>query len=301
MHTLRRPNRLGAVILSLLAVVAGPQVVQAQDLASFGYSIIGLAPLTGDPITEMVELEGTLGSTDLRTTTGMVIQVYELQGSRGQPFSIDVMSTDFDAYLMLVGPGYGEPETDDDSGGACNARLTVFLPEDGPYRVVVASLAGSTGTYQLRVDAREHPPVQGDCGAFDSDPEMAASLDALSESGTLSVGAALEQDLLIDGPTLSNDSPAQAFSFTADAGADVWIDAISVDFDPYLYVVGPGISGYLSDDDSGGECNARIRLSPEDGATYRVVVRALTPETGGLFTLRASTMEGPDEPGSCGF
>jgi len=272
---------------------------QQTDLAHFGYSVLALVPVVGDPIAGEAEVSGMLGSTDLRTSSGMVVQAYELQGTRGQPFSIDVASTDFDAYLMLLGPGYTEPLTDDDSGGACNARLTVFLPDDGPFRVLVGSLAGEVGAYTLRVDEREHPATQGDCGAATSDPAMMRSLTDLVATGDVSLGSTIEAELLIDGPALSDGSPAQVYEFSGEPGQTVWVDAISVDFDPFLYVAGPGITGFMSDDDTGGQCNARVRFVASESGSYRIAIRALGEGTGGLFTLRVSDSEQADEPGAC--
>jgi len=68
-------------------------------------------------------------------------------GSQDEPAKrsrIDLAATAFDAYAFLVGPGFetGAPQ-DDDSGGHCNARLTVRLPRTGDYFIVVTSSDGS--------------------------------------------------------------------------------------------------------------------------------------------------------------
>lgn len=67
-------------------------------------------------------------------------QEWRFAGQAGATVTIDLMSDAFDAYLFLLWPGLtGEPPQDDDSGGHCNARLTVRLPRTGDYFIVVTS------------------------------------------------------------------------------------------------------------------------------------------------------------------
>lgn len=276
-----------------LGLSAAP--ILAQSSAEFGYSILGAVPAT--PVDIVSETAATLSGTDLRTTGGMTIQVFEFTGEQGMPVSIDVMSEDFDAYLFLVGPGFDDVMTDDDSGGACNARLTVFLPGSGTYRVAAGSLGGSTGAYTLRLDGREHPGVQGDCGGGGGGDYVEA-MNAMESNGFVDVGSEASADLLLDGPTLLDMGPAAAWDVIGAVGQTVTIDLISEEFDALLYVAGPDISGYMSDDDAGGACNSRIQLTIGSDEPYRIVAMALG-EGGGLYTIRVSEETPPVSTDSC--
>src|SRR6266581_2357807 len=65
-------------------------------------------------------------------------QEWRLAGRAGETVTIDLASEAFDAYAFLLGPGFDATSPqDDDSGGRCNARLSVRLPRTGEYFVVV--------------------------------------------------------------------------------------------------------------------------------------------------------------------
>lgn len=94
----------------------------------------------------------------------LYLQAWLFQGYAGEKVSIDLVSHEFDAYLLVTGPGLAQVLEDDDSGGACHARIT-FVPKDsGNFRVVVSSsLPNQTGTYTLTVFRQPGPLAPGDC------------------------------------------------------------------------------------------------------------------------------------------
>lgn len=293
-------SHLGHVTLSLgvlfAASVSGTPVF-AQSATDFGNSILGVVPVAGT-LQSPSETNGTLLSTDLETTGGVLIKVYEFEGEQGAPLSIDVMSEDFDAYLFLAGPGYDDVLTDDDSGGACNARLTVFLPGTGVYRVVAGSLAGEGGDFTLRLDGREHAEMQGECGGGGGD-DYANEIAAIESNGFADVGSEVSGDLLIDGPSLFGGSPVTVWDVIGTPGQTVYIDLMSSEFDALLYVTGPDVAGFISDDDSGGACNSRVELTFSSDEPYRIAVSSLGEGQGGLYTLRLSEEALPTTPGPC--
>ena len=92
-------------------------------------------------------------------------QQWRLAGRAGQTVTIDLAATAFDAYAFLVGPGFetAAPQ-DDDSGGHCNARLTVRLPRTGNYFIVVTSSERlATGAFTLSVVAGRKPRSLAPC------------------------------------------------------------------------------------------------------------------------------------------
>lgn len=90
---------------------------------------------------------------------------WRLAGRAGQTVTIDVMTGAFDAYAFLLGPGFerSTPQ-DDDSGGHCNARLTVRLPRTGDYFIVVTSSERfATGAFTLTVTTGPKPVSLAPC------------------------------------------------------------------------------------------------------------------------------------------
>ncbi|MFQ6045515.1 MAG: hypothetical protein ACE5PT_04025 [Gemmatimonadales bacterium] len=140
----------------------------------------------------------------------------------------------------------------------------------------------------------------GAADAQQSSATLRPELDAVPVVGELSLpgetSAALEPgDYLLP----HRATYARAWTVSGTAGRTYTIDAVTDQpeaFDPFLYVVGPGLARPLENDDGGGECNARIRLTFPETGTYRIVVTTWREwETGG-FTLRATerTEPGPD-------
>ena len=92
-------------------------------------------------------------------------QQWRLAGRAGQTITIDFASSAFDAYAFLLGPGFeAAAPQDDDSGGHCNARLTVRLPRTGDYFIVVTSSERlATGAFTLTVVPGSKPGSLAPC------------------------------------------------------------------------------------------------------------------------------------------
>ncbi len=92
-------------------------------------------------------------------------QQWRLAGRAGQTITIDLASTAFDAYAFLLGPGFeAAAPQDDDSGGHCNARLTVRLPRTADYFIVVTSSERlATGAFTLTVVPGSRPGSLAPC------------------------------------------------------------------------------------------------------------------------------------------
>lgn len=103
---------------------------------------------------------GSLGKADALSADSTFVQSWTLSGQAGQTITIDLLSTEFDAYVMLRGPGIrgSRDYSDDDSGGTCNARLTVTLPRNGEYEIIV-NTAGKLemGAFTLTVQVGSRP------------------------------------------------------------------------------------------------------------------------------------------------
>ncbi|HEX9705545.1 MAG TPA: hypothetical protein VGA20_09885 [Gemmatimonadales bacterium] len=110
---------------------------------------------------------GMLSRRDTRLPgDGTMAQWWRLEGAAvGDSVTIDLVSDAFDAYLVVTGPGIeGGALEDDDSGGACHARISLRLTGRGDYHIIVnTTVADATGPFLLRVSAAPPPPAPGAC------------------------------------------------------------------------------------------------------------------------------------------
>ena len=105
-------------------------------------------------------VSGALAGGDETLETGEYVDTYRFTGRRGQRVAVDLTSSAFDAYTMVVTPSGDQFDNDDGEDGT-NSRQELVLPEDGEYRVRLTSYRpGETGTYRFSVEAGREPPRQ---------------------------------------------------------------------------------------------------------------------------------------------
>ena len=80
-------------------------------------------------------------------------QAYTFEGRRGQSVTITLNSNDFDTYLILLDSDDQKiAENDDASSSNSNSEISVTLPANGRYSIVVNTYdASGQGRYQLTV------------------------------------------------------------------------------------------------------------------------------------------------------
>lgn len=103
----------------------------------------------------LLQRQGVLDPTtaEILPFDGSLYQAYPFDGRAGQEITINLASSDFDTYLILLDPS-GEKigENDDISRSNTNSQLNVTLPRSGTYRVIVNTYdAGGQGQYILKV------------------------------------------------------------------------------------------------------------------------------------------------------
>lgn len=287
------PRRLCGVLL--LASLAAGMPVDARGQEE-------VEELTRLPLAGHLELgsetPGML-TTDLLWTDGSYVQAWGLELAAGQSVTVDLLSDEFDAYLMVAGPGLDEILSDDDGAGACDSRITFAAPESGVYRVVVNTLDTEvTGRFRLRVTDEPGPVTAGECGVEQA--ELGDWLMSLSTDGrALSVGQEVPGELSAQDEASWDESYVQAWALPMRAGQEVTVDLLSDAFDAYLYLIGPGIAEPLTDDDSAGACDARITFTAPESGEYRVVVNSLMAVATGPFRVRVTDEPGPVTAGEC--
>ena len=96
-------------------------------------------------------VEGMLQDGDDTLESGEFTDILTLDVQAGQTIRIEMVSDDFDPYLILRAPS-GQQEDNDDAGGSTNARIDYRADETGTWRVSFTSASpGETGRYQATV------------------------------------------------------------------------------------------------------------------------------------------------------
>jgi hypothetical protein len=268
------------------------RATEIDDLTQF--------PLEGRSITVGDESTGSLTDSDA-TFLGSPTQAWAAQGSAGAPFSVDLISDDFDAFLTVLGPGLDEYVTNDDGAGRCDSRISLTFPESGEYRVIVSALGVGTGAYRLIARERPGPASPEFCdppaeagGLGDDDEYVEGSLEEVTVVGSLQLESTVTSSMNGDEGRF-RDRPLQGWTLDGVAGSRVAITLTSDQFDSYLFFDGPGFSDPLSDDDSGGGLDSRICVElPETGA-YRVFSGPLSSADAGSEYRLAATVGGAAE------
>jgi S1-C subfamily serine protease len=197
---------------------------------------------------------------------GSYYNPYRFEGQAGQRVTIDMVSQELDAYLILLSPDREDVfMQDDDSGGNLNARLSLQLPYTGTYLIFANAYAeGETGRYQLRLsDAGEASQVSSE-GYI------------LRQEGRLGTGDA----------TLQDGSYFREYTFRGRAGQVVSIRLESREFDTYLMLLDEaGNRLAVNDDINANTTNSAIRTTlPRDGI-YTIIVNAYDSTGAGRYLL----------------
>jgi hypothetical protein len=137
----------GAYTLSVLGAGGG----------AGGDGAVPLAILPGE--TRVGELDGG----DPTFSDGSHYDVWTFQGVAGQEVTVEMTSSEVDAYLLLY---HGSPESgeyvaeDDDGADGTDSRITAVLPTSGTYSIVANSYGGGEmGSYSLSFSAAEREGV----------------------------------------------------------------------------------------------------------------------------------------------
>ena len=220
-------------------------------------------------------LTGALATTDGQSVNraGSFADCFTFAGSAGDRISIGLNSAAFDTYLYLMNAAGQILMEDDDGGDGANSRIPIAgsfkLPATGNYTIEATSFGPTlTGNYSVNL-TRDTSSTAPACA-------------------TVTIGQTVSGNLAsTDG--LSTNRPgryADCFTFTGAVGDRLIISMNSTGVDAFLNLLGPGGEVVASDDESGGDRNARI---PAAGS-FEV-------KTAGTYTIEA-TSYGAGETGN---
>ena len=112
----------------------------------------GVLPGTVGQILRGQTMSAQLSPNDPKLSDGSVFQAWTFVGRAGEAITVDVMSSEFDAYAIIQDGNGNKLAADDDSGGGTNARITYTLPYSGAYRIIANTYRqGSYGAFSLSV------------------------------------------------------------------------------------------------------------------------------------------------------
>ena len=95
-------------------------------------------------------INGRLDSNSQKASSGRYYNIHFFEGKTGEQLTIDLVSEEFDTYLVLADSEGNKIAEDDDSNIEYNAKIIVTLPKTGTYAILVTSnQAGELGEYVL--------------------------------------------------------------------------------------------------------------------------------------------------------
>ncbi len=139
-------------LLQSVCTEAGPytvRVTSAGEWEAGSYELAFTGEGTAEPLAETL---GSLDQRDQRDISGRRFDTYTFDLDEGQSLIVEMIASEFDAYLYVWDPGGAEIYADDDGGGQTNARLSLQGTAAGRWTVYATSAEpGETGGYTLRV------------------------------------------------------------------------------------------------------------------------------------------------------
>jgi hypothetical protein len=223
---------------------------------------------------------GALERGDSTLRSGEFYDEFSFEGTRGELVSVDLRSSDFDTYVIVIPPEGSQEENDDHEGDASRSLVSFELPATGRYRVLVTSYKeGETGEYSLRIQ-------QGDAAASGA---VAGPAAPRVERGTLARGD----------ETLRSGEYMDEYAFEGRPGQRVRVDVTSDDFDTYVILVPPRGDQQENDDFEGDVHHSAIEADITEPGTYRVMVTSYEGGETGEYELRLGFdgAPGPASPG----
>ena len=205
------------------------------------------------------EFEGRLGEgSPVLATDGTYYRMHEFEARDGEELVIDLMSSDFDAFLFVHSPT-GEIYHDDDGGAGLDSRLTITANATGTWRAFANTVErGESGRYRLTVQRVD-----------------AAQFETRNFTGRLHAGS---QRLPTSGAFYHEHT------IELEAGQQVTIDLMSEAFDALLHVHSP--SGQVfTDDDGGAGTDSRLVLTTDRAGVWRMVATSFRAGEQGEYRL----------------
>ena len=210
---------------------------------------------------------GRLQAGDAKLKSGEYYDKYTWQAHAGDYLVIDLYSSDFDPYLILV-PGGGKPQVDNDNFNNSSSRSQLSYKVDQDMTIIIqvtTSAPNTTGRYMMTVANR-------------------------SEAFTESMPSRLEQGVLSRSDTqLTSGEYYDTYEVEAVPGQRLSITLQANGFDPYLIVKEPNGEQHENDEVGDDKSMAQVELTTKENGTYKVFVTSFSKGETGSYTLNIET------------
>ena len=229
------------------------------------------------------DTSGRLTSGDAEDEDGNNFDAYAFRAGAGDRVAVLLESDDFDPVVrigrVINGSFVQSAQNDDGTGKGLNSYLVFTAPQAGEYVIQAASVSSSAeGAYRLSLEQGPPPP----------------------SARSISIGEEVDGRLDEDSAQSDSGGPADLYRFSGRAGQRVAISLKADDFDSYLELFDANHNSLATDDDGGGELNARLTfVLPEDG-DYLIEARGFSDATG-RYDLKLEEVAPPPPPAAIGF
>jgi len=140
------------IFLFYVASLGGGEGKYALSVKLFVAAQVKLIPLATPVANKPTEIQGQLSADDPPDQfRDYPSKVHTIDLPAGKTYVIDMISNQFDSYLMLQNASAVIIAQDDDSGGNLNSRIRFQPPANGRYRIVATTFNGQVGAFTLRV------------------------------------------------------------------------------------------------------------------------------------------------------
>ena len=229
------------------------------------------------------DVSGRLTSGDAEDEDGNSFDAYAFRAGAGDRVAVLLESDDFDPTLrigrMINGAFVQSAQNDDGAGKGLNSYLVFTAPQAGEYVIQAASVgSGAEGDYRLSLE--QGPPAP--------------------EARTIAIGDEIDGRLDEDSAQSDSGAPADLYRFTGRAGQRVAISLKADDFDSYLELFDANHNSLATDDDSGGELNARLTFVLPDDGDYLIEARGFS-DANGRYDLKLEEVAPPPPPTALSF
>jgi len=216
---------------------------------------------------------GALADGDGTLSSGEYADTYRIQGLPGQELVATVSSTDFDTYIMVLGPSEDRQENDDLAGRPGESEVEMTLAESGEYRVVVTSYEPKeTGSYALTIDQRA----------------TVRTVQQNRDVTELTIGSRVAGALAEGDTKLAGGEFRDMFVFEGSAGDNVSVLMRSQSFDTYVGIITPSGEQLDNDDWEGDQRTSRVDHALTETGRYRVMATSYQADESGAYDIEVT-------------
>ncbi len=280
-------------------------------------TLISILCLFSEPLYEMISWKGSVPEAIRQSTTliplgqdvvdtlGGAQQYHAVRVPANRMLRINVSSSEFDPVAILyhaTTDSLTMLESDDDDGEGTDARIERCVALEGPYVVKVTAFGRTNvvGRYEIKVEAEE-----ADCeGILRAEREREREAQQLrdqeearrreqarslyQQGRSITMGQSVSGSLG-GGSTLTPDGkPFESWELTCGAGESFQLDVEGHGYDAYARIVNREGAEVASNDDGGGNLNARILYTCPSAGSYFLVSTSYSTSANGRYTLRVS-------------